>query len=176
MSKESSDIKNSAELTTGKIRENTLKYFVGIAFAIAIIFPLVTIYYVLPLFEQVTIETVENETVQKAKHLAAMLDFKNGELHDKAFTPDLKNKINHLQSEYNLMNIKIFSLSGKVIYSSYPDEIGEFKDKLFLNEIITNGKAYTKHVEKNTPSRDGMIVKLDVIETYVPILDGDNAI
>jgi len=176
MNKKDPDNQIKAEVTPANARENTLKYFVGIACAIAIIFPLITIYYVLPPFKKVAIESVEHETVRIAKHLAVMLDLEESELNGNSFIPDLKDKVHHLQSELELMNIKVFSLSGNVVYSSYENEIGKINNDHFLSEIIANGTAYTKHVKKDTPSREGEIVKLDVVETYVPILEGDRII
>lgn len=74
------------------------------------------------------------------------------------------------------MKLKVFSKSGEIIYSTDSEDMGYINKQRYFHEIVAKGNAYTMVVQKNTKSLEDQIVTADVVETYVPIMDGDTFI
>ncbi len=89
---------------------------------------------------------------------------------------DVKKVAEELAEHLELMKLQLFSPTGEVIFSSDPEDIGTINDKRYFHEIVARGNPYTKVVQKNSKSSEGQVVAMDVVETYVPIMDGERFI
>jgi diguanylate cyclase (GGDEF)-like protein len=142
-----------------------------ISLAIAVIFPLVNIYFVFPSFTNLLIDNVEDEALRVGNHLSGMLLKKNRELSYKNVSDTLSlNKYQSLLHDFQLMKLKIFNPSGETLYSTAQEDIGKINNNKYFHEIVAAGTPYTKVAKKNTESLEGQIVTVDVVETYVPIM------
>ena len=121
-----------------------------------------------PLFKQFLIKQIENESIRLASHLKTSLLTHNLPLD----SPDLlKDKnIYQVQTDFKLMKLKIFLDSGKIVYSTDPQDVGKINEKDYFHDVVAKGNTYTKVVKKGFVSLEDQIVTLDVVETYVPIM------
>lgn len=143
-----------------------IKYIFFVSSIMAILFPLATIYLIFPAFETVLIDNIKDEAVRIGKHLSPLIISASGdELKNRnEFADDLQ----VLAQQFNIAKIKVFAKSGEIIYSSSPEEIGKINNKNFFREIVAKGEVYAEVVTKGKESAEGIIVKSDVVETYIP--------
>ena len=69
-----------------------------------------------------------------------------------------------------IQKLKIFSSSGEILFSTDKKEIGQVNRKDYFIRVVAKGKPYTKTVRKNSETAEGIISKIDVVESYVPIM------
>ncbi len=147
-----------------------IKIFFIISCLLAISFPLVNIYCIFPLFSSLLARNTEDEAVRLARHFSSMVIGEDSELKK---VDSFEDVIGRYKEELNLEKIKIFSSNAEVIYSTDPEDIGIINDKSYFHEIVARGNAYSKIVQKETKSLEDQLMKVDVVETYVPIMKGD---
>jgi hypothetical protein len=115
---------------------------------------------------------VTEDSIHTAGHLMSMLNIQSTELNKDFFRVN-HNIIETIRKNLNIIKIKVFSPSGEVIYSTEPKDIGIINKKEYFHEIVARGKNYAKVVQKDTRSLEDQLMKSDVVETYVPIMDAD---
>ncbi len=135
---------------------------------VAIGMPVFQSHYIYPAFIRQLIENTENEAIRTGNHLerTVLKRYSGVPVH---ISDEIKADLDNIREDYNLWKIKIFSNSGKVIYSSEED-IGEINKKSYFHDIVAKGNVYTKVVVKNTKSLEDQIITSDVVETYIPIM------
>ena len=72
--------------------------------------------------------------------------------------------------------MNIFTTSGVTIFSTDCEGIGTINKNDYFYNIVTKGKTFSQVVIKNTPSLEGEILPVDVVETYVPIIKDNQVI
>jgi len=150
------------------LHKNLLKYVFIISCSIAIIYPLVNIYIIFPLFRHLLIEHIEEEAAYLAKSLSSIVVSENNELKNPA---EFRERIETVEEDFKLERLKVFSARGEIIYSSDPADIGKLNEKSYFYDIVAHGDIYTKLVQSGTQTLEDRTVKADVIETYVPIMN-----
>ncbi len=105
-----------------------------------------------------------------ARRLSSIVVDENHQLKDPA---SFDESFEQVKEYYNLEKIKLFSRHGEIIYSTDPKDIGEINNKSYFNEIVAKGNSYSKIVRKESESLEGQLMHVDVVETYVPIMDSD---
>ncbi len=153
-------------------KDKALRYILVVSIAITILFPLVNIYYIYPAFTGLLIENTENEATRTARHLEATLLTNHNNVTKETLLVDLDSRVKKIQSQFNFMKLKIFAKDGEIIYSTSPKDIGSINKKPYFHGIVANGGNFTKIVKKDTKSSEDQIVSADVVETYVPIMNG----
>lgn len=152
-------------------RDGILKKIFVILFLIAVLFPVINIYFIYPSFTKLLVENTEEEAVRTANHLEYLLLSRHDTDLSKATLSDhFYREIDVVKRNFKFTKLKIFSNNGEIIYSTVPEEIGEINKHGYFHEIVAKGMNYTKVVKKDTESLEGKIVKADVVETYVPIM------
>ena len=87
-----------------------------------------------------------------------------------SFPDDSKKIIESFREDVGLEQIRIFSKSGEIVYSSDPNDSGMISKRDYFREIIAKGNVYTNVVRRGTKSLEGRVVPSAVVETYVPIM------
>jgi len=151
------------------IRVPLLRNLFFTCLAIAVTFPIYSILFVYPSFIDLLIRSTEDDAVFTAGHLTRMIFPEGSQLKDDPLSDDLISSIEALTKDYNLENLKIFLNSGKIIYSTNPDDIGNINKEKYFHEIVAKGDVYTKVVQKDATSLEGRVVRSDVVEIYVPL-------
>jgi PAS domain S-box-containing protein len=129
------------------------------------------IFIIYPSFTDLLIESTKNDSVRSARHLASMFFPEQNELKENSFNVDLLKEIQNHQNDFDLMKIKVYSKSGKTLFSTDVKDVGVINELKYFHEIVALGKVHTELVPKDTVSLEGQIVTLDVVETYVPLMN-----
>jgi len=154
------------------VKQTLILIIVSLLFAILI--PVGNVFYIFPSFKQAIIKNAEIETERITQYFVKELLIE-GNLPKKFSNAD--QKIQMLKQPLNFFKMRIFSPTGTIIYSTKNEEIGTQNTKKYFHEIVSLGQKFTKVVEKNTgKTQEGKSLTIDVVETYVPVMDGDKFI
>ncbi|MBU0676421.1 MAG: HD domain-containing protein [Proteobacteria bacterium] len=146
-----------------------LKGLILLISTVILILPLYIYFYLDPSLKTFTIDGTEDEAVRVASHLASML-YGDKEISSGALPSEMAGGIEKARTDFHLLKIKIFSALGEVVYSSDKEEIGTVNRKSYFHEVVALGNNFSKVVRKDTPTMEGQIVHMDVVETYVPFM------
>lgn len=145
-----------------------LKYIFVIAGVMAIIYPLVNIYFIFPIFGEILAKNAEGEAVRVARNLTTIIVSEKKELKNPF---DFATTIDKRRIEFGIEKIKVFSKWGEIIYSTDPQDVGKINREQYFHNIVAAGNIKTKTVERKTKTLEGRMVTADVVETYVPIMN-----
>lgn len=125
-----------------------------------------------PSFTKLLISTTEDDAVRITRHLAStMLISEKSEIGKDSLHIQLSKEIDKLKEDFELMNLKIFSPAGEVVFSADPNEVGQVNQREYFRDIVAKGEVYAMVVPKDKESLEGQKVSSDVLETYVPIMN-----
>lgn len=148
--------------------------FLIVSFLLVTVLPVYNFLVISPLFGQFLAESTNNAAVRVARHFASMFDQKNSVLSSDHIKFDESSAINELRSDFRLAKLKVFSNSGEILFSTDPDDIGGTNTESYFHEIVAKGNIVTKTLTKETESLEGELMSADVIETYLPVMNGEN--
>jgi hypothetical protein len=150
-----------------KLLSKPLQFVFIIACLIALAYPVINIFIVFPSFKNVLVKDAEDIAGQIARHFSReAVSFNN--LKD---TPDFAEEAKRFEEEFKLEQMKVYSETGVIVYSSTPGEIGKINQDEYFREIVAKGNNYSKLVKKDSKTFEGRIVDADVVETYVPVIE-----
>ncbi len=152
-----------------------LRRIVLIVMLIAIILPAYDLLRVYPSFESLLTTTIEKEARRTGRHLLHMLQ--EGGHTQEAFTNELFNEVdwNYLRTnaeDYGLWKVRVFSAEGAILFSTTPGEIGDVNNSAYFFDIVAKGRNYSKLERKQQESMEGEVLPVDVVEVYVPAMQG----
>ena len=125
-----------------------------------------------PSFTKLLIDTTQRDAVRITRHVASsMLIPEQTEIGKHSLNKQLLENVLKLKRDFELMNLKMFSPSGEIVFSVDPDEVGEINQNEYFHDIVAKGKVYAKVVPKDKESLEGQRVTNDVLETYVPVMN-----
>jgi len=143
--------------------------FIG-CLAIAVIFPMISVFFIYPSFTKLLTETIEEDAISIATHLAKTINPEKKEFTEDLFLKDSVKIIQTYKKDFQLEKLKIFNKSGTIVYSTDSKDIGVINKRKYFHEIVAKGRPYTKLVRKDAKSLENRQVKADVVETYVPLI------
>ncbi|MBF0125266.1 MAG: PAS domain S-box protein, partial [Magnetococcales bacterium] len=148
-----------------------------LAVGIAIFLPAYEFMVVYPKFTQSLLDTTELDALRVAKHLSnGLIKKKHEQIHRSTIDAQLIADVHQIITDFYLIKIKIFALSGEVVYSTDANEIGQVNHNDYFVNVISQGKPFKKMVQKQGYTLEGHLTKTDVVEVYTPIFDGDKVI
>ena len=165
--------KKLTEMAQDSILKNRLLTNVLIL-AIIIIIALISynVFFTIPSFTKLLINTTENDAVRITKHLASsLLISEKNEIGKDSLHIQLLKEVGKIKEDFELMNLKVFSPSGEIVFSGDQNEIGKMNQRRYFHDIVAKGKIYAEVVPKDKESLEGRKVTSDVLETYVPIMN-----
>lgn len=139
--------------------------------AIVTMLPLYDVLVAYPSFINALKEDAKDESVRIAKHLMSMLRLEKEEL-DGDSLAGVHDTIKGMRKDLGLQKIKAYSSAGKTIFTTDPEDIKSIAGKKEFHESISKGKVYVRLKEKGMKSLENHELKADVVETYVPLMDG----
>ncbi|MCB2183566.1 MAG: diguanylate cyclase [Desulfobulbaceae bacterium] len=151
-------------------RPNFLKTFLLLTLIGVVVLPTYIIFYISPQFNKLIVENTELEAVRVANHLVSMFLPDGKIISENAVTKELTKSDKGLRKEFQLRKLKLFLPTGKIIFSSDPEDIGVVNKHSYFFEKVARGENYTKIVKKHDLSLEGQRMQSDVVETYVPIM------
>ncbi len=131
------------------------------------------VFLTIPSFTKLLVKTTENDAVRIIRHLASSLlvSEKTEVRRDSLNIQRLLEEIGELKEDFELMNFKIFSPSGEIVFSGDPSEVGGINQRRYFHDIVAKGKVYAEVVPKDKKSLEGRKMTRDVLETYVPLMN-----
>jgi sensor histidine kinase regulating citrate/malate metabolism len=147
-----------------------LKYFVGLSLAAVLILPTYLYWSVAPQFKDLIIENTEREAERVSNHLVSMFQLAGKKEIDRDVQGILEERDKKLREEFQVEKIKLFRANGEILFSSDSKNIGTINQKSYFKDVVAQGNKFTKLVEKDHKTAEGRVVKVDVLEIYVPIL------
>jgi hypothetical protein len=155
------------------IKNQLLRNILILSIIIAIALILYDTFLIAPSFTKLLVDATQSDAERIIKHLASsMLISEKTEIgKDSLNTQLLKKEIEKIKNDFELMNLKVFSPSGEIVFSADPSEEGEINQKRYFQDIVARGKVYAKVVPKDEESLEGRKVTRDVLETYVPLMN-----
>lgn len=145
------------------------KRLVILAVCAAMALPFYVFFYLSPSLEKYVARDMEDNAVRVATHISSMF-FLSGVISRQNLPDDLEQQIANFRSDFNILKVKFFSAPGEIVYSTNPEDVGNINSNSYFHEIVAAGKNYTKVVQKETASLEGQVFKVDVVETYVPVM------
>jgi len=155
------------------VKSNLLRSILLISLCSVIFLPIYNVVFLYPSFNRFLTGQTEEEAAGLAAHLASRLIPGRTILTRELVTPAFAQAIEQSAKDMQLVKVKVFAPSGEIIYSTDPKDIGEINHQKYFQEIVARGGSYTKVVKKSAPSLEGQTMTRDVVETYVPIRDGE---
>jgi ABC-type glycerol-3-phosphate transport system permease component len=113
-------------------------------------------------------ETITKDATSIAKHFMSTFEGRTGELTEKSFDLQILEETSRIRQDFGLTKLKIFSKSGKILFSTDSQEIGKMNDERYFQEVVARGGVYSKVVKKDSDSLEHQRMVVDVVETYVP--------
>jgi PAS domain-containing protein len=147
----------------------TLIVFLSIAIALSAY----NVFIIYPSFTKLVIETTKDDAVRAARYLASTLIPNKAKLKKDFFEADALVEIEKIINAFALNRLKVFSRSGATIFSTNPEDIGRLNQKSYFHEIVAKGIVHANVVPKDAESLEGQKLTADVVETYIPLMDGD---
>jgi PAS domain S-box-containing protein len=120
------------------------------------------------------IKSTKDDSVRTTRHLASMLFSTYPDLTEDAFNDVFLTEVKKIKSDFELMKLKVFSRTGRTLFSTDPRDLGLLNEEKFFHEYVAKGNVLAELVPKDTKSLEGQKVTLDVVETYVPLMSGNN--
>ncbi|NOX33856.1 MAG: PAS domain S-box protein [Deltaproteobacteria bacterium] len=152
------------------IKKPLLRRILLITIAAAIFFPAFSFYFIFPQFIKQLTNYSEDAAIRVATHLSDMILDDRTVLAKKIFAGEVEKKILKEMKDLGLEKIKVFSKSGKVLFSSNPEDVGKINTYDYFHNLVAQGKIYSQVIQKNTKTMEGRIVNLEVVESYVPLM------
>jgi PAS domain S-box-containing protein len=151
-----------------------LRNILIVSLSIVTVLSIYNIFFTYPSFIELLIESTKNDSVRATRHLASLLFSDQSELTESSFDADFLSEIEKIKKDFGLMKLQVFSSSGKTLFSTNPKDAGVINKNRFFHDIVAKGNVLAEVVPKNTQSLEGQKVTLDVVETYVPLMNGSN--
>jgi signal transduction histidine kinase len=150
-----------------------LRNILLVSTVIAIALTLCDLIFIYPSFAKMLTQSTKDEAVRVARHLMSITTADQINIGRDNLSLERMNGIRNLSKDFKLMKLKLFSGSGKILYSTDHREIGNINKRPYFHDILTKGEVYTNVVRKDSESLEGQKVTTDVVETYVPIMRND---
>ena len=147
-----------------------------ISLIVSVVFPLFGIFFVLPSFTNQLITNIEADALRTATHLSSSF-FNEHKLQTDTFNlEEISKEMETIKNDFQLEKIKVFSRSGEIAFSTKHSDIGKVNTKDYFYTIVAKGEIFSKVVKKNTKTLEDRTVEADVVEVYIPIMQGNNFI
>ncbi len=139
---------------------------------IAISLILYNTFFITPSLSKLLINATESDAVRVTRHLASsMLIAEKTKIGEDSLHLPLSKEVEKVKEDFELMNFKVFSATGEIVFSADSTEIGTINQNRYFRDIVAKGKVHAKVVPKDRESLEGRKVTSDVLETYVPVMD-----
>ena len=149
--------------------------FIKAALIFAIVVVTGLVYYIIwgisPKYTGLLVENTEEEAMRAGTQLASMILSKDQGLITKDSILNVNKQMILDTGKYlGIHKLRIFSSSGEILFSTDKMEIGQVNRKDYFLRFVSKGKPYTKTIRKEAKTAEGEISKVDVVESYVPVM------
>jgi hypothetical protein len=159
------------------IKSNFLRWIIFASLAAVIALPIYNIFFLTPAFTDFIAKNTESSLIQVASQMASELVLVESEITSDSFPDHFQDELERIRKMLGLWKVKVYSISGEMLYSSPPDGTGYVKKGGdFFREIVTDRKPNALVIKKVTDANEKKNGEMTLIETYVPITNGDKVV
>ncbi len=148
-----------------------LKRIVLFALIAVLLLPIFAVFFVVPRFQAFLTSETQRQAVHIADHLANYLSENIQDVRDIRRDSRFIDELEAIRDSLEIWKVKIFSLDGRILYSSDPVDLTNGDRKLF-SEAVKSGKATSQMVERKKISSG----RVWMVETYAPLVREGNLI
>jgi len=141
-----------------------------VAFLFAIIFPVYDLFFIIPSYQALLVQETEREAARFVRFMTVSNHLEEIQLRADNIPESLIEDIHQIKKERILIKLRVFSSSGQIVFSTDSHELGTINKKDYFREVVTKGKIYSKMVRKESITAEGITAKIDLVETYVPMM------
>lgn len=156
------------------LRFKMLRNLLFLSLALAILMPVCQALLVYPAYNKLHTRETEREATRYARYMVRVLGLENQSLTKGTLPEGLAESLLPAQNDKRLVKLRIFSAQGVVIFSTQAEEIGNVNNNSYFKQIVAKGRVYSKVVQKDRTTAEGVVTRLDVVETYVPFMADDD--
>ncbi|RJQ68924.1 MAG: PAS domain S-box protein [Desulfobacteraceae bacterium] len=147
-----------------------LRYTLVVCLLLVLSFPFYNWLYLAPALRDQLTRYNEAEARRTAVHLMRHLEIGSQPLMEADLPEGLPRAVSELQEDYQLIKLKLFAASGKVIYSTAPEDVGDVNRRPYFSEKLAKGEIYSRFVRKGGLTLEDQPVTQDLMEIYIPIM------
>lgn len=149
-----------------------LRNLLFLVLVIACCMPLYTLFVLHPAYHHQLVAESEEESGRFAAYLVRALGLQGIRMEREFLPATVAEQVEMIRGDQHLIKLRIFSPGGDIVFSTDGAEIGKANTSDYFRDIVAKGKVFSKVVEKDHKTADGVVSKLDVVETYVPFMAG----
>lgn len=143
----------------------------------AILLPSIDAFFTYPKFINALKKITEREAEQLATILMrSTITSTSPELTDTIFPEYFDEIASQCKLDHHFVKLKVYNPSGRSVYSTDPNDIGKIHEKSYFQNIIAKGNKFTHFIKRGKNFRSEELRSGDIIETYVPMMVGDEFI
>ncbi|MCL7488891.1 MAG: ATP-binding protein [Desulfobulbaceae bacterium] len=158
------------------VKSKLLIFFFILSFLSVLFLPAFTFFYLYPSIDNLLIKNAEDQAAMIADHFIIHFDITEDILSRENVSSGLRDEIFEMMNNFSLEQVKLFSATGEVLFSTTPEDIGTINTNDYFRVLVLRGHRFTKMVQKDSQTSEGRMVSRDVIETYVPITSKDKVV
>lgn len=134
--------------------------------------PLYTLFVLHPAYHRQLIHETEDESARFATYLTRSLRLEGVRMERDQLPATIFEQVQMVKDDRHLIKLRFFSPDGEIIFSTEAAEVGKANSSDYFRNIVAKGQIYSKVVEKDHKTADGVVSRIDVVETYVPFMAG----
>ena len=136
------------------------------------LFPIYTVFFLAPRFEELLVEDTKAEAIRLAGYFSTFVVENDEELTRGTLHAHLLDRLGSLEGDRHLVKMRIFSPSGEIIYSTEPTEVGQVNQEAYFKQIAGRATGRAEIIPRQSRSLENEVVPVEVVETYIPITKG----
>ena len=140
---------------------------------VALLLPLYYWIYLAPSYRSMVSTFSEEDARQIATHFARMLNPNREALSTDTVHSGNRLALQQLKTDFKIDHLKLYDPQGTVVYSNRPQEIGRVNNAAYFAQNVAKGQVYSQLVPKGSSTLEGHPSQMDVVEVYVPVMDGE---
>jgi PAS domain S-box-containing protein len=156
------------------LKNKMLRRIFLLSVALSIGLPLSYLFFIHPSFEKLLTQDKIEDSISIANYLCSLLPQKPTDISKENIPVEVIDEIEKYKKSFGLKKVKIYSKHGETVFSTDEREVGSLNRGDIFGQVLPRGELKTHIVLKNDPTIDGDTLSFDVIETYVPLLNGNN--
>ncbi len=140
---------------------------------VALLLPLYYWTYLEPSYRRMVSSLSEDDARKIATHLAGVLNPERAPLSPKTVHEGNEDALKELVADFNISNLRIYDPQGTIVYSTRPTEVGRVNNAAYFSQQVAKGHIRSQLVPKGAATLEGRPASIDVVEVYVPLMEGD---
>lgn len=149
-------------------KQRLLRALLLISLIVPVFIPLRSYLLVLPQFSEKLLVYSEEEAQKTANHIShSFISIDQSQI---VVNDTLKKDLYTVSTQFGLKKIKLFAADGRILFSTDEQEVGKINEHDYFHEIVAKGKIFSKIVEKNSETLEGVKTSRDVAEIYIPVM------